>query len=788
MGADHEQRPAVPKLRRPLGGQARSAVGADHEQRPAVPKLRRPLGGQARRAVGAGMKLQRTPEAGLQLRGAAAWRRCSFSDCALVGDGVELMWQAWDAGDAAPTASATHATLGLAVDRLGRALRSVAGSGLESLPLAELAPPLTIAAPPRWTPLPAWAQAGCGPEPAPTALPLQPAALAAAAPDLLWVADAGADRVWRYELWGRRYLAPQTLPGRAVALAAAGDDAVIALLRRADGRALLSLLRACAAPRQLAELPAELDQPGGLALDAHGGAWLLRRAGSAQAEIQALGNPARPAPGLRIAVPGARAIAFGRALRDSPQGGPAEQRLFVARAPGQRWRVFALDGSEDREALAPGDDGGAIAALPDGRVAYLAMTAAGPALRWAAATRLARVRAGRVLSFRLDAEQARADWGRVRIEACLPANTRLLLRTWASDDDAPALDEAVRRPPANQPDLVLDAHSPPLPDRLELDALQAQPGRACVASPPSGLRPGAAGWRAPRAGHHWLESWTGAQGRFLWVEIELQGDGQRSPVLRAVEIEQPGHAWLRQLPRLFSAEAAAADFLRRYLAGPAQLLADLGQDADSRHRLLDPASSPAALLDWLAGLLGLALQPAWPEAARRQLLREAGAMAPRHGTPEVLRRIVEILAGAPVLLIEDFRLGAPGALGALDGAGAEARAGSVLGAGIRLGHARLDDGEIAVRANDSAAWRFTLLLRSDPEAEPLAMLRDAVERLKPAHTAFRLCTLASGLRVGRGLHLDLAAVVGPDSGLPQPVLGGVRLGRDGLLGRAEGPP
>ncbi len=731
------------------------------------------------------MKLPRTPEAGLQLRGAAAWRRCAFSDCALVDDGVELMWQAWDAGDA-PAAAASHATLGLSFDRRGRALRSVAGQGLESLPLAELAAPLTIAPPPPWTPLPAWAQQGCGPEPAPPELPLQPAALAAAAPDLLWVADAGADRVWRYELWGRRYLAPQALSGRAVALVAAGDDSVIALVRRADGSALLALLRACAPPRGLAELPAELDQPGGLALDAQGRAWLLRAAGSSQAELVALGDPANPRLLARWAVPGARAIAIARALRDTPQGGPSGQRLFVARAPGQRWRVFALDGSEDREALAPGDDGGAIAALPDGRVAYIAMTTGGPALRWAAATRLARARSGRVLSFRLDAEQARAEWGRVRIEACLPTNTRLLLRAWASDDDLPALDEAPRTPPANQPLLELDAHSPPLPDRLDVEALQAQPGRACVIAAASGLRAGHAGWRSPRPGHQWLESWTGAQGRFLWVEIELQGDGQRSPVLRAVEIEQPGHAWLRQLPKLFSAEAQAADFLRRYLAGPAQLLADLGQDAETRHRLLAPASIPAEMLTWLTGLIGLALQPAWGEGPRRQLLHEAGGMAARHGTPAVLRRIVEILAEAPVLLVEDFRLGAPGVLGAVEGADATPVAGSVLGGGIRLGTARLDEGEIAVPANDSAAWRFTLLLRSEPDAEQLALLRDAIERLKPAHTAFRLCTLESGLRVGRGLHLDLAAVIGPDSGLPLPVLGGLSLGRDSLLGRDEG--
>ena len=58
-----------------------------------------------------------------------------------------------------------------------------------------------------------------------------------------------------------------------------------------------------------------------------------------------------------------------------------------------------------------------------------------------------------------------------------------------------------------------------------------------------------------------------------------------------------------------------------------------------------------------------ALQPAWSERARRELIAEAGAMAPRLGTPEVLRRIVEILAGVPVLLLEDFRLRHPGVVG-----------------------------------------------------------------------------------------------------------------------------
>jgi phage tail-like protein len=722
------------------------------------------------------MKLPRAPAAGVQLRSASSWQRCAYSDCALVDDGVELMWQRWALEAPAAEPPPADMTLGLCFDRLGRALRATP-AGLQSLPLAEQAAPLSLQPAPAWTPLPASPLEGCGPA-VETLQPSRCGALAAAAPDLLWVAEAGAAQVWRYELWGRRYLAPQALPAPVVALCAAGGDAVLALGRAADGSGFFSLLRACNPPQAL-PWPPLLREPGGLALDASGTAWVLLHAGTALAELVQLGQPAQPQPGLCWAVPGARALAIGRALRDSPGGGPGGERLFVAHAPGQRWRVFALDGAEDRELVAPGYDGGAIAAAPDGRVAYISLEAGRPVLRYAAPTRLARALLGRVLSFRLDAEQPRARWGRVWLEACVPANTQLFIRCLGSDDDALPLDEAPRNPPLNQPGLSLDAHSPPLPDVLQLDALQAAPARACVLAPASGLRQGHGGWRAPRAGHQWLESWCEVEGRFLWIEIELRGDGLRSPVLRVVEVEQPGHAWLQQLPALFSREAQAADFLRRYLAAPAQLLADLGLDAEQRHQLLSPQHSPAALLDWLAGLIGWALRPAWSERARRQLLQEAGAMAPRHGTPEVLRRIVEILAGMPVLLIEDFRLRAPGVIGAEPG-----QASAVLGGGIRLGAALLAEASSDTAAVERSAWRFTLLLQGEPDEQLLAQLRDAVERFKPAHTAFTLCSLESGLRVGRGLHLDLAALVGPDSGLPLPVLGSTRLGRDAVIGRS----
>lgn len=715
------------------------------------------------------MKLPRTPEAGLRLAG-DAWRRCAFDGCALIGDGVELMWSDPPAASSAAGEAVTDPTRGLAFDRLGRALRSV-GDHLETLPLAEQAEALSLQPPPAWTLLPAVAGQGCGLIlPAHPAAPARPGLLAVSSPDLLWVAELDTAKLWRYDIWGRRYLgAPLDLGGPVVGLCAEGEDAVLALLRGADGSGQLLRLRACAAPQPLPWPPA-LRNASQLAVDANGQPWVLLDAGTAAARLLQVHS------GLARAVPGATALAAGVALHDA-----AAPRLFVGRARGQALRVFAHDGAEDREAAAPDWDGGALAGDASGRVAYVAVVRGQPELRYVAPLRLPRARQGRVLSFRLDSEQARAPWGRVWLEACLPPNTRLALRCRISDDDAPPLQEAPRTPPANQPGLAVDdGFNPPLPDVLDLEALHDQPASLCIPCAAHGLRRGRTPWRAARPGHAWLEASSGGgQGRFLWVEVELHGDGLRSPVLRAIEVEQPGHAWLSQLPALFSREAQAADFLRRYLAAPAQLLGDLGLDADARHRLLSPDHAPTEMLDWLAGLLGLALQPAWSENSRRQLLAEAGGMAPRHGTPEVVRRIVEILAEAPVLLIEAFRLRAPGVIGSTAGT---TGTGAVLGGGLRLGTPPSASADI--EAVDATAWRFTLLIQGQADEALLDMLRDAVERFKPAHTAFTLCSLASGLRVGIGLHLDLAALVGPDSGLPLPVLGSTRLDRDAVVGRS----
>jgi hypothetical protein len=58
-----------------------------------------------------------------------------------------------------------------------------------------------------------------------------------------------------------------------------------------------------------------------------------------------------------------------------------------------------------------------------------------------------------------------------------------------------------------------------------------------------------------------------------------------------------------------------------------------------------------------------------------------------------------------------------------------------------------------------------------------------IERHKPAHTDFTLCTSATSMRAGLGAHVGISSVIGHSSGFEPAVLGEAALGSGVLLGR-----
>jgi phage tail-like protein len=250
---------------------------------------------------------------------------------------------------------------------------------------------------------------------------------------------------------------------------------------------------------------------------------------------------------------------------------------------------------------------------------------------------------------------------------------------------------------------------------------------------------------------------VGAVGRFLWIALELSGDTLKTPRIRCLRAEHPSHDWLRRLPKVYSRDAAAADFLRRYLAMFEGFLGEVEAKAGLRRALVDPWSAPDALLPWLAGFVGLVVDERWSVEVRRRLLDEIIELWRARGTVAGLRRFLEIVTEGRVAIVEHWRLRPdPGAV--------------VGGAGMA--------------AFEPFAHRFTVVLAASLDEEALASARHVLEEHRPAHTLYALCSAAAGMRVGRGLHLGLTTVVGQSGAFATLQIGASVLGRGAVVGRA----
>jgi phage tail-like protein len=124
-----------------------------------------------------------------------------------------------------------------------------------------------------------------------------------------------------------------------------------------------------------------------------------------------------------------------------------------------------------------------------------------------------------------------------------------------------------------------------------------------------------------------------ARGRYLQVRLELRGDGRSSPRLRALRAWYPRFSYLRRyLPAVYGEEQISASFLDRYLANVEGIATTIEERIAAVQVLLRPQSAPTEALEWLAGWLGLALDPMWDERRRRLFMANAMAFFAARGT------------------------------------------------------------------------------------------------------------------------------------------------------------
>jgi phage tail-like protein len=708
------------------------------------------------------------------------WLRADHRHTALDDEtgGVTLEWSA----DSDPVQGTSDAAAppagGLAFDASCRLYRSVVAAGRVErthwAPTDPLRPPADRPVAVNVLATPAEETFGEFASPAPAAGPLrEPRGLAVDEDDRLFVAESGASRILVYDLWSGRLLrrVPVAAPpldlavrGHVVWATLAGAPWLVRLRAREDPVAVL--------------LPAGVTAPGRVAVGADGALYVLERAGEAAARVVPLAHPAQ---GIDVR--------FATDLEVDGDG-----LVVVARRPGEdflRWRPGS--GEQPRPLRARGYDGMGIVRTPDGRIAF--WTDKG--LRYALPARLRYERSGRVTTYRLDGGEYRTVWGRIFLDACIPEDTSLRVHFLTADEPADE-DEplVVPQAPANllDPTQVPTEDSPPMPP-----SALALPDTEEVVGP---LHRRATGRELPwtRFGQdepfETYEAPVDAPpGRYLWVTLELRGDGRRTPRVKSVRVEHPAHDYLRRLPRTFSRDEDVAAFLRRYLSMFEGLLGDLDARAALRRSLVDPRSTPEEALPWLASFLGLVLDERWPADARRTLIQQAAWLFRFRGTVPGLRRFLEIYFGrradreprVPVTIIEHYRLrGMGGTL--LGGEATSPMSRSIVGAGFRVGGAVGApedvplDGAAVADGFVTHAHRFTVIVPTSLSLEETEVVTHVLEVHRPCHTLYELCTVGAGMRVGRGLHVGLTSLIGRTAGFDTAQVGKTVVGGGAIVG------
>ena len=672
------------------------------------------------------------------------WLRCSHRRIALLAEGgVQLTWEDDDSAvaDCAPPAPPS----GLTFDRWCRGYRARPETG--SVDVGEHG--TTSPAPP----------GGLD----------GPRGLAVDTGQRLYVAESCAGAVHVVDLWGQRLLRrvpvrSRTHPRRRPLDVAALRDGALVLV---DGPPGLLVLGGRRDPRPGPALTVPCHPPG-LRPD--------RVAARGETVLVLWRSPDGPAALVtrpdgrgRLPVPGATDLDL-----------DAAGLLVVARRPGQSFVRFRADGhgwAAVEPLRAEEYDGGAIATAPDGRLAYTSARG----WRWTSESAARHVPSGSVLSYRLDAGAYRTRWGRVFVEACLPAGTRLSLRFVTTDEDQ--VREPVEAAPAGRGSAPFphpDA-TPPLPSRALLDQLSAPvaPFRRPLGSELPWDR------TDPSDPFQTYECpVTAPPGRYLWLVLELAGTTRVSPRVRGVRIEAPGHGLADSLPRIWSAQEQDAAFLQRLLAPAEGMLSELDERAALRAVLVDPGATPTEALAWLGSFLGLVLDGRWSVEARRELVASAFELFRIRGTQRCLERLLGIYLRVPVTVVENWRMrGLGGGVVGASGTGLEVPA---VGAGSQvaseLGRFSLGGRRPGEDGYTATAHRFTVVVGMQLGRQREQVVRHILETHKPAHTEVTICQIGAGMRLGRTTRVGLTTYAGAGAAWEPAVVGQVLVGADGVIG------
>lgn len=238
---------------------------------------------------------------------------------------------------------------------------------------------------------------------------------------------------------------------------------------------------------------------------------------------------------------------------------------------------------------------------------------------------------GTYFSAALDSAELQTCWHKLVVDADIPENTQMFISYFASDEQTLLVD----REPVDLAALFRCDAVPTAEQGAALEKLEwSQPFR--------------------NAADAFI---SGANGRYLWLKIELTGSAVLSPLVRSVAVYFPRATYLRYLPAVYQEDAAGREFLERFLSVFETLMQGVEQNIEHVVKYFDVDAVEEEFLGWLSGWLAVSVDENWSSEQVRTLIREAPLLYKKRGTREGLERIIEIFSGSKPLIIENFQLG-----------------------------------------------------------------------------------------------------------------------------------
>jgi phage tail-like protein len=285
-------------------------------------------------------------------------------------------------------------------------------------------------------------------------------------------------------------------------------------------------------------------------------------------------------------------------------------------------------------------------------------------------------------------------------------------------------------------------------------------------------------------------------GQYLRLRLTLKGNGISTPVVRGVRLDFPRSTSLEFLPPIYQEDPDAADFSERFLSIFDAAISEMDDVISSYPLLLNTESTPDAALPWVAGFLGLTLDPSWPVDQQRQILKALPELYRRRGTVTGLAEAIQLVFKVrPAIEESDRPWAAIGKQG--DACLGRFRLFGKASSRFRVGSSRLgmapihSYGSTESDAVASGAFRFRVLVPTTPQTSGVnrKKVQALIVNLKPAHTLAEIRFGDKNRALGTGLALGIDTQL---TAVPAPVLGGptanIRLRRTSILWHDQNGP